>query len=235
VQIPLHGVQVRSMTCAQCVGVQRFFDAKVARRELRRYRRRGPAKTTRMLVDALAEEGVAGASFLDIGGGIGAVQHALAAAGAAGGTSVDASQPYLEAARDEAALRGYAERVRYVSGDFLDVQDEVGPADLVALDRVVCCYPDMAGLVEASARRARRAYGLVYPRDRRFVKAAIWTLNLFQRLRRHPFRVFVHATEDVEARVAAQGLSKARHARTFFWQVVVFTRPPTASGTHPTP
>ncbi len=214
------------MTCSHCVGVESFFDARVARRELRRYRRKGPAQTTRMLVDALVQQGAAGASFLDVGGGIGAVQHGLMAAGAAGGTSVDASPAYLEAAREEAQQRGHAERIRYLSGDFLDIQSQVESADLVALDRVVCCYPDMAGLVDASARRARRAYGLVYPRDRRLMKMAIRVLNFVQRLRRHPFRVFVHASSEVEARIQAQGLSKAMHVRTFLWQVVIFMRRP---------
>jgi magnesium-protoporphyrin O-methyltransferase len=214
------------MTCAQCSGIEGFFDDRVARRELRQYRRKGPAKTTRMLIDALAREGVAGASFLDVGGGVGAVQHELMATGAAGGTSVDASPAYLAAAREEATTRGYADRVRYLAGDFVDVQTEVGQADLVTLDRVVCCYPDMAALVDASARRARRAYGLVYPRDTRLMKAAIWMLNLVQTLRRHPFRAFVHPTSEVEARVESHGLAKATLARTLLWQIVVFTRPP---------
>jgi magnesium-protoporphyrin O-methyltransferase len=225
-QIPPHDVQVRYMTCAQCSGIERFFDDRVARRELRQYRRRGPSKTTRMLIDALSREGVAGASFLDIGAGVGAVHHELMAAGAAGGTCVDASPAYLAAAREEATKRGYAENVRYLAGDFVEVQADVDPADLVALDRVVCCYPDMAALVDASARRARRAYGLVYPRDTRLMKAGSWMLNLIQRLRRHPFRVFVHPTAEVEARVGSHGLTKATHARTLLWQVVVFTRPP---------
>ena len=45
------------------------FDDRVARRELRRYRRRGPAKTTRMLLDALVTDSARGRTFLDVGGG----------------------------------------------------------------------------------------------------------------------------------------------------------------------
>jgi SAM-dependent methyltransferase len=212
------------MSCPQCVGIERFFDDAVARRELRRYRRKGPAKTTRMLVEGLAREGVDGATFLDVGGGIGAVHHELVAAGAAEGTCVDASPAYLEAARIESAERGNAERVRYVLGDFVELQSEVGAADLVALDRVVCCYPDMAALVDGTATRARRAYGLVYPRDTRFVRIMIGMLNLVQRLRRHPFRVFVHPTSEVEARLLAAGLERATRATTLMWQVVIFRR-----------
>jgi len=210
------------VTCQQCVGIERFFDARVARRELKRYRRRGPAKMSQVLLDALIAEGAERATFLEVGGGVGAIQNGLMAAGAAGGTSVDASPAYLDAARDEAAERGHADKIRYVSGDFIDLQASVESADLVALDRVVCCYPDMPALVDASASRARRAYGLVYPRDSRLARAAIGLLNFVQRLRRHPFRAFVHPTREVEARVEAHGLRRVFLKQSLLWQAVVF-------------
>ncbi|MDH5588764.1 MAG: class I SAM-dependent methyltransferase, partial [Gemmatimonadota bacterium] len=156
------------MACRQCEGIEAFFDDGVARRELRRYRRKGVGGTTRILLEALrspsAGTGVAGRSFLDIGGGVGAIQHELMAAGATHGTHADASPAYLDAARSEGERRGHADRVRYVLGDFVDVADDIEPADVVTLDRVVCCYPDMPALVDASASRALESYGLVFPR-----------------------------------------------------------------------
>lgn len=212
------------VTCSQCRGIGLQFDRKTARRDLGRYRRRGPTGTTRKLIRMLAADGVAGRTFLDVGGGVGAIQHELIGAGASGGTHADASPAYLAASRAEAERRGHADRVRYVGGDFLEVHHQVQPADIVTLDRVVCCYPDMQGLIDASASRARRSLGLVYPRDGLWVRAIFDLVNLLQRLRRHPFRVFVHRTEDVERRVAAHGLFKRAHARGLLWQVVVFGR-----------
>ena len=213
------------MACSRCAGIERQFDATVARRQLRRYRKKGVSKTTGMLLDALSSGGTEDASFLDIGGGIGVVQHELMDAGASGGTSVEASTAYLEAARGEAEARGFADRVRYVAGDFVDLQAQVEEADLVSLDRVVCCYPDMPALVDASATRARRAYGLVYPRDRRLVRLGIGVLNCIQRIRRHPFRAYVHPTSEVEARVRSHGFRKTFQGGTLLWQVAVFSRP----------
>ena len=46
------------------------------------------------------------------------------------------------------------------------MSDEIEAADVVTLDRVICCYPDMEALVGRSAERALRLYGLVHPRDR---------------------------------------------------------------------
>jgi predicted RNA methylase len=63
--------------CEQCLGVRKVFGRRVARIDLRRYRRRGPARTTRLLLEVLASEGIAGSSVLDIGGGVGAIPNYL--------------------------------------------------------------------------------------------------------------------------------------------------------------
>ena len=65
------------MGCCQCQGIESMFDKKAAKRELKRYLKKGPSKTTIMLLDAVNKVGVQGLTFLDIGGGIGAIQHAL--------------------------------------------------------------------------------------------------------------------------------------------------------------
>src|SRR5690606_33180807 len=114
----------------------------------------------------------------------------LMRSGAARGTHADASPAYLAASRAEAERRGHAERIRYVAGDFLDVHEELPEADIVTLDRVVCCYPDMPGLIDASAAHARTALGVVYPLDAGWVRGVFRLINVIQRLRRHPFRVF---------------------------------------------
>ncbi len=212
------------MTCCHCPGVARMFDERTARRQLRRYRRRGPGKGTRQLVDAVAGDGVEGRTFIDVGGGVGAIQHELMERGAAGGTSADASPSYLEAARAEAEARGHADRIRYVEGDFVERSGEIDPADLVTLDRVVCCYPDMPALVGAAARLTRRTLGLVIPRGTRFVRGGVAIVNLFQRLRRHPFRVYVHDPREVEAVLAEHGLGRRYLREGAVWRVAVFGR-----------
>ena len=212
------------MSCTQCRGIVQEFNSSVARRELRRYRRRGPRGTTRTLVDLLRSEGVRGRTFLDVGGGVGVIQHELMASGASSGADVDASPAYLAACRDEATRRGYDQSISYLQGDLIDVASFVDPADIVTLDRVLCCYPDMPALVDASASRARRVYGVVIPRESRLMRFAVRTINFIQTLRRRPFRVFVHASADVDARVTAHGLDKRYHGHSLFWQVLLYTR-----------
>ena len=91
----------RSMVCCQQCGFDDFFDEKTAAKELKRYRTKGPIKSTRLLIDLLIAEGVRDASLLDVGGGIGAIQHELLDAGAASSVDVDGSEAYLAAASAE--------------------------------------------------------------------------------------------------------------------------------------
>jgi hypothetical protein len=153
------------------------------------------------------------------------VHHDLLRSGAATAVDVDASRAYVSVARGEAERQGHADRVRYVIGDFVTLADEIEPADLVALDRVVCCYRDMAALVGRSASLARRRYGLVYPRDSWLGRAGTALLNLELWLSRSPFRVYAHRTADVEAILAAHGLVKRLGRTTLVWQMAVYERP----------
>jgi magnesium-protoporphyrin O-methyltransferase len=202
-----------------------FYNQKKAASELRKYREKGPIPSTKALIDALVAEGVEGATVLDIGGGIGAVQHELLAAGAAHVTSVDASVSYLEAAREEASRRGVEDRVTYRHGDFVEVAESVPPADIVTLDRVLNVYPDWERLVELSAARAQRLYGLVYPRDTPMVRFVILVMNLVLRLRRARVRAAIRPVDEIERIARENGL--ALHASQNVgpaWQVAFYHR-----------
>jgi magnesium-protoporphyrin O-methyltransferase len=201
------------------------FDAGAAARQVRDYRRRGPTGWTARLIADLGEGGVDGATVLDIGAGVGAVHLALLGDGAASATDVDASGPYLAVARAEAERLGLADRVAYHKGDAVRVAADLPEADLVALDRVVCCYPDMRALVGVASERARRRLGMVVPRDRRLVRGAVALANGWNALTRNPFRIYVHATGDVLAVATAAGLELRHEHRGVFWQTLVLERP----------
>jgi SAM-dependent methyltransferase len=204
-------------------GANEFGEAE-ARRSLRSYRRSGPPRTTKWLIDGLAEGGVEGMTVLDIGAGVGAVYLELLASGATTATDIDGSPALVAVARDEAARRGVADRVRYEVGDFVALAGETPPADLVVLDRVVCCYPDMESLVRLSTARARRRYGLVYPRDRLWIRAATRVLNGITRLARRKVQAHIHRTAAVDGLVRAAGFTPRLHRSNLFWQVVVYER-----------
>jgi SAM-dependent methyltransferase len=202
-----------------------FYNEKRAASQLRKYRERGPIASTQMLIDALKTEGIEGATLLDIGGGIGAIQHELLAAGAAHATSVDASAAYLEAAREESIRRGLGDRVTYRHGDFVELAESIPPADIVTLDRVINVYPDWERLAELSAARAQRLYGLVYPRDTPVVRLVIFAMNLILRLRRKGVRASIRPVDTVERLARENGLSPHFSASVGpAWQVAVYRR-----------
>lgn len=199
-----------------------FYNAGRAASELRSYRSKGPIPSTRILIDALRAEGVEGATLIDIGGGIGAVQHELLAAGVAHVTSVDASDAYMRSAQEESQRRGLAGRVTYHHGDFVALAETIPAADIVTLDRVINVYPDWERLVQLSAMRARRLYGLVYPRDTRPVKMVVALLNFV--LWRGPVHASVRPHEAIERLANEAGLVQCFSKAVGPWQVAVYQR-----------
>ena len=201
-----------------------IFDRKTADADLARYREHGPDATTRMLVDMIRERGVDGATVLDIGGGIGVIDHELLQDGARRAVLVDASAPSLDAARAEAGRRASLERIEFVEGDFVSRAEAVEAADIVTLDRVICCYPDMESLVRLSAARATRLYGLVLPRDRAIMRWGARLLNVWFRLRGWQYRSYAHPNARVDALAAEAGLRPQDERTTFVWRVVLYER-----------
>jgi Methyltransferase domain len=212
------------MDCCQCNGIETLFNEKEARRELTAYRKSGPSKTTRMLIDALKTQRTHAATLLDIGGGVGAIQHELLRGGVESATSVDASAAYVKAAQDEAERQGHAEKVKYLHANFVDVAPQLPQADIVTLDRVICCYHDMQALVGLSATKAGTLYGLVYPRDTWWVRAAVSLANLYFRVIRNPYRAYIHRTQAVDTLVRDNGLQQRFYKTSGPWQVVVYAR-----------
>ena len=213
------------MTCCGASACESQFDRKRAARELKNYRAHGPVNpTTRAMINLLRRAGVAGNTLLDIGGGVGAIQYDLLEAGAGEVTAVDASSSYQQAARAEAERRGVTARIQFQLGDFVALAPQVAAADIVTLDRVVCCYPEMEPLVRLSAERCRRLYGLSYPRNRWPVRAVVSAENAFRRLFGNPFRSFVHSPAVMDRLLTSLGFTQQAALRTFAWEIVVYAR-----------
>ena len=196
----------------------------MARRELEAYRRRGATGDTRRLIDALRAEGVEGMAVLDIGGGVGAIGHELLADGATRITNVDASRAYLAAARSEAERRGLGDRADFRHGDFVELAGDIGSADIVTLDKVVCCYRDWPALVGASVERARHLYGLVYPVDRWWTRLTWPLLNAVLALTRQPIRSYLHREHEIDERIRSAGFERGWFHRGPIWQTVIYRR-----------
>jgi magnesium-protoporphyrin O-methyltransferase len=177
-----------------------------------------------MLLEMINRNRMRGASLLDIGGGIGVITQELLRAGAGHAVLVEASPAYLEVARNAVRSSNALDRVEFVEGDFVRRVSEIEPADIVTLDRVVCCYPDAEALVSLSADRARSLYGLVLPRDGRLIRLALRLSNLGFWIRRIRYRAYGHSNNLIDRLVGVRGLHPIEERRTFFWRVVLYGR-----------
>src|SRR5262249_42191191 len=92
-------------------------------------------------------------------------------------------------------------------------------ADIVSMDRVVCCYPDFKALLGAAASRARRVLALSYPNDRWYVRVVIAVENLLRMAAGNGFRAFVHAPSAMGAVLEGAGWRRMARRTTLVWAV----------------
>ena len=213
------------MTSCRCCATDQQFDHRLAVHDLRRFHRRGPDPATQQLLDAVRESPLPpGPTLLDIGGGIGAIQHVLLEHGFARAAQVDASQAYLAVAATEAARLGHSGRVSFTHADFRAVAPTVEAADVVTLDRVVCCDPDYAGLLGAAADHTGRLLAFTYPRARWYTRLYVATMNAWRRLRGEPFRSYIHPPAAMTAVLERRGLRRRWVGGTWIWTAELFER-----------
>lgn len=212
------------MDCCQIETIDSHFHHQKADKKLAEFRKKGSQKTTRILVDALIAQGIKGATLLDIGGGIGAIQHELLNAGASRATNLEASSAYIDACRKEAERQGHGDRITHVHGDFTDMES-APMADIVTLERVICCYPDMPGLVSQSCAKTGRLLGLVFPHEAWWVKMGLkFFYNLRFKVTGDPFRVYLHPTSQIEKVIENNGLLRLFYQISGQWQVAIYER-----------
>jgi magnesium-protoporphyrin O-methyltransferase len=113
--------------------------------------------------------------------------------------------------------------VKVVYGDALEVSKDLPTADLVTLDRVVCCYPSYQPLLDEAVRHAERAIALSYPRDRWFVRAAMWVENA-RRARKSGFRTFIHPPARIQELIEGTGFTLAQRRTTMMWTADIFVK-----------
>jgi SAM-dependent methyltransferase len=204
----------------------RHFDREKVARELERYRERGPGPTTRLLAEGIARSGAVGGSVLDVGSGLGALTFALLERGGTSAVAVDASSAYVEAGRAEAARRGRTGAVDFLHADFVEAAPGLPKASVVAMDRVVCCYPSCERLLDAALAHAERCLALSYPRDVWYVRGAMRLDNGRRWLARNPFRTFVHPVATIRETIARAGFALSSRHETWMWSADVYVRRP---------
>jgi magnesium-protoporphyrin O-methyltransferase len=210
--------------CCSPKGYRWVFSERSAHAEARRYRRRGLDGTSRQIVDFLKTQGVEGKTLLEVGGGIGAIQIELLRAGASRALSVELTPTYEEVATGLLRDRGLSDRVERRVMDFAEAAAEVEGADIVILNRVICCYPDMPKLTAAAARHTNRVLVMSYPRRSWWTRMGFGLSNALLLLLRREFHIFVHSPQQIAATVRREGLEPMFSRQGPLWTVAAMRR-----------
>src|SRR4249919_2069321 len=123
--------------CCGQAGYQAVFGERFARWIARKYRKHGLDPTQRLMVSFLTDRGIKDASVLEIGGGVGEFQIELLSRGAREATNLEISRGYESQAAALLDRAGMTDRVTRRLVDIATSPEDVEPADVVVLHRVV--------------------------------------------------------------------------------------------------
>ena len=210
--------------CCTPKGYSQVFSERGARAQARSYRRNGLDQTSRHIVELLKEQGVDGLTLLEVGGGIGAIQIELLKAGLARAISVELTPTYEAAAAELLREAGLDDRVERRVMDFVDAGSDVGPADIVVMNRVICCYPDLPRLAGAAADHTRGILVMSFPKERWWTRALMWMANAGMGIARREFRIFLHPLAKILATGEQHGLKLSIDRPGVFWEITAMRR-----------
>ena len=209
---------------ADAGGISCCFD-KESQRMLADHQEDGLSDTAQAIVDALASSALTGSTVLEVGCGIGALIQELVRRGASSGTGVDLSSKMVQLATSQAARAGLSNSLNFKLGDGAEMN--LPESDIVILDSVLCCYPDVPSLVENSSSAARRYYAFAVPDDERPTTKVLRFLLPLQSLfyRRDRFRFYIHSTSRIKEMLGAKGFRMvSKSSPGWIWSVFVYSR-----------
>jgi len=130
----------------------------------------------------------------------------------------------VEAATDLSRTLGFQDSTQYHMGNFVDLEEDILSADMVVLDRVICCYSDMRGLVTASTRHPQRLYVLTYPRWTWWMRVGAWAFNFSLTALRREFRFFLHDPEEIGETIEAANFYLIQSTKRGPWEMAAYRR-----------
>lgn len=210
--------------CCSPKGYRWVFSERRAEAEARRFRRRGLDPTSRRIATLVKQQGTEGRTLLEVGGGVGAIQIDLLKAGITRAVNIELTPTYEQAAQALLREAGLEDRVERRVMDFAQAAREVEDADIVVMNRVLCCYPDMPKLAGAAADHTRQVLVVSFPKERWWTRVLIGLGDLALRVARRQFQIFLHSPDEIIATAERHGLKIISNQTSFFWQVASMRR-----------
>lgn len=210
--------------CCDRGDYQSVFSSRFARRQSKRYRRRGFTPAAQSVIDFAIGQSIAGETILEIGGGVGHLHLELLRRGAAHVTNLEISENYEAEAACLLEATEMTDRVTRRLIDVAQAPDEVGPADIVVLHRVVCCYPDFELLLSVAAGHARKTLVYSHPAANVINRVQFGLENMYRRLSANDFRAFVHPPKGMLRAAQSDGMTVSHRRHAWDWDVVALAR-----------
>jgi SAM-dependent methyltransferase len=211
------------MNCCTLQGTNRFF-SESAGYHAWKFRFHGLDRPQRMIRRLLVSRGLQGRSVLEIGCGVGGLHLTLLRDGAAQATGIDVSDGMIVKAKELARELGVEGRTAYTVGDFVVRSTEMPVADIVVMDKVLCCYSEPAPLLRQAASKSGALIVLTYPRDSLLVRGVFRCYGLLGNLLRWEFRPLFHEPSELDGLTRSEGFREAFAARTVLWQLKLFEK-----------
>lgn len=201
------------------------FDRVKAEEAAKDYADDGLTERGEKLIAYLDTETPGFASVLDIGCGVGALHQEMLLRGLVRkAVGVDASASSLEQAANNSENQGLSKKTRYIEGDFALDPSLAKAADVVVMDRVVCCYPELEALLEPAAAKAKHYLLLSYPRDAILERFFFFMSRLQHIVTRSKFRLYYHEPKKIKELVEKAGFHSVQEDREGEWQLSVYER-----------
>ena len=206
------------MSCCDTNGLNRMFSGSYVEREKRTFLKRGLSERQQAFFESLDLDEK---SILDLGCGIGALGLTALQRGAERAHLVDVSQASLRLAQ-ELRVQLDLSGATFTQGD--GARLELSTADIVVLDRVVCCYPDAGNLLRKASSLSECDLLFTYPLARWWLRLGRSLLNLSMVVTRNDYRFYVHSEDHLLDAAAQHGHRLKRRQRYGVWQFCHFSK-----------
>src|SRR5438270_13808406 len=209
---------------AQEKGISETFDD-LAHDRCCKYKSNGLTSSSQVLLDFIFKKGLLGKTVLDIGCGTGFFALETLRQGASSCIGVDLSSAAIHEANEFAKESGLQDRAKFEVANAASTQHA---ADIVVMDKVLCCYPDADSLLKTASASSSDLLGFVVPRDeglmRPVMRIGTGLINLVEMLRRTGFRLHLHPLHSLDRLLLDNGFQHSSKTKSRFWLIFLYKR-----------